>query len=104
MTDVSPEFLELPKNLHGCGKIAEKSTKKISLTWRVYDAHTGNRNVNQARELDVSKNKKKRLPLDFYVQLVSGNTIMIMVVPQIILANVCMMSKIWPIKCMHLKK
>lgn len=59
MTDVFPNFLELPKNLHGSRKIAQKSTKKNSLTWRVYDAHTGNRNVNQARELDVSKNKKK---------------------------------------------
>ena len=70
MTDVSPEFLELPKNLHGCGKIEEKSTKKISLTWRVYDAHTGNRNVNQARELDVSKNKKKKS-----IRLFSTNSI-----------------------------
>ena len=63
MTDVFPEFVSnyVPKNLHGSGKIAQKSAKKKkkSLTWRVYDAHTGNRNVNQARELDVSKNKKK---------------------------------------------
>ena len=36
-----------------------KNQQKKSLTWRVYDAHTGNRIVNQARELDVSKNKKK---------------------------------------------
>ena len=56
-------FQKLPKNLHGSGKIAKK--KKKSLTWRVYDAHTGNRNVNQARELDVSKNKKKKIHKTF---------------------------------------
>ena len=62
-------LFKLPKNLHGSAKIAQKSTKNL-LTWRVYDAHTGNRNVNQARELDVSKNKKKKS-----IRLFSTNSI-----------------------------
>ena len=98
MTDVSPDFFS--KKFAWRRKDCEKINKN-SLTWRVYDAHTDNRNANQARELDVSKNIKISIRL---FSLISGHTIMIMVVPQIILANVCMMSKIWPIKCMHLKK
>ena len=47
-----------------------KNQQKIQLTWRVYDAHTGNRNVNQARERDVSKNKKKNS-----IRLFSTNSI-----------------------------